>query len=95
MDLTCPNVFHATYTVNSRSGLEVQCKLCIIQHLIQQTAHVTMNKSFLILWCSYMFWLLQVSTQQSVVHYHKHNRQHRNMTPLQKGDSSDIMFVCK
>ena len=49
MDLTCPNVFHATYTVNSRSGLEVQCKLCIIQHLIQQTAHVTMNKSFLIL----------------------------------------------
>jgi hypothetical protein len=40
-----------------------------------------------------MFWLLRVSTQQSVVHYHKHNRQRRNMTLLQKGDISDI-YVC-
>ena len=40
-----------------------------------------------------MFWLLQVSTEQSVVHYRKHNRQHRNMTPSQKGDSNDI-YVC-
>ena len=38
--------------------------------------------------------------QQSVVHYHKHNRQHRNTQQtaqeydsLTKGDSSDI-YVC-
>lgn len=49
MDLTCPIVFHATYKVNICSGLEVQYKLRIIQHLIQQTAHVTINKSFFIL----------------------------------------------
>lgn len=49
MDLTCPNVFHAIYKVNSCSGLEVQYKLRIIQHLKQQTAYATINKSFFIL----------------------------------------------